>query len=97
MRNMNLPPGIPPRRGRREHIHAPHPAAHSCHAEQAGETSTLAVNDGLTELREMKRTMLSTVCRFCLAGLIVVGFIALIVAATQSRFWPDLMERFNHP
>jgi hypothetical protein len=60
-----------------------------------GDEQRLSYHEGLTELRELKRTMLQTAWRYCLAGLIVVVCTVLIVAATQTRFWHLLQERFK--
>jgi len=51
--------------------------------------------DGLNDLDEIKRTMLSTVLGYCLLGLMIAGCIVLAVALVHSSLWPRIMERFQ--
>ncbi len=60
-----------------------------------GDEHKLVYHEGLTELQEMKRTMLQTVCRYCLVGLILAGGIAFVVALVQSRFWFSAQEHLR--
>ncbi len=57
-----------------------------------GDTQKLTYHEGLAEVEEMKRAMLETVCRYCLAALIVAFSLAAMIALAHSRFWSLLQE-----
>lgn len=53
-------------------------------------------HEGLTELLEMKRSMLRVVCRRIMVLLGIAVLLTIVFVLSQSSFWADLRDFLRH-